>query len=127
MDLEGQVAKQGGRRLRHSQNPERYLIIPQGLVQPNQHTGSPFLATSGLMPPQSIRGSDVPTLAIPRVTKGCSSPLTGLERTMHGTGRELVISQRATECFAVLQKGKDLPPVLPLHPKLWAPILQRRR
>lgn len=46
---------------------------------------------------------------------------------MHGAGGELVISQKAPGCSAVLQKGKGLPPVLPLHPKLRAPILQRRR
>lgn len=114
LDLEGRWPNREGGGSGSARILNSYLIIPKGLVQPNQHTGSPFLATSGLMPPQNIRGSDFPTLSIPRVTKGCSSPLTGLERTMHGTGRELVISQRATGCFAVLQKGKDLPPVLPL-------------
>lgn len=38
---------------------------------------------------------------------------------MHGTGGELVISQRAPGYFAILQKGEaSLPLVLPLYPKL---------
>lgn len=59
------------------------------------------------MPPQSMKRSDFPALSTPGVTKGSSSPLMGLERTMHGTRRELVKSQRAPGHFAVLQKGKD--------------------
>lgn len=39
------------------QSPELHLIVPKGLVQSSQHTGSAFLAhrASGLMPPSEYQ------------------------------------------------------------------------
>lgn len=80
-------------------SPELHLIVPKHLVQPK---GLAFLlhCASGLILLSEHQGKS--SFSTPGVTEDCSSPLTHLERTMHGTGGELVISQRAPGYFAVL-------------------------